>query len=107
MKQTNYDMIIVGSGNRACGFLSHYLQHCDRGSKVLVGGNGGDNFFNTGKFDCPEDFELITAIVKYNPATEGEYKNNSITLDFFATDGDTQYFNQDKEVAKKVIADYL
>jgi len=54
-----------------------------------------------------EDFELITAIVKYNPATEGEYKNNSITLDFFATDGDTQDFNQDKEVAKKVIAEQL
>ncbi len=54
----------------------------------------------------PEKIELITAIVKYNPAREGEYfqKDSRITLDFFADEGE---FNQDKEVAKKVIAEQL
>ena len=66
-----------------------------------------------------EDIELITAIVKYNPATEGEYlsQDDRITLGFFATDGaksdspkpdnSNRQFNQDKEVAKKVIAQQL
>ena len=44
--ETAYDTIVVGSGNGACGFLSHYLEHCDRNSKVLVL-EIGNNFFNT------------------------------------------------------------
>ena len=66
-----------------------------------------------------EDFELITAIVKYNPAKEGEYCNHKhrINLGFFATDEDKgsgeddfqskKTFNQDKQVAKWAIAQQL
>lgn len=66
---------------------------------------------------APEKIELITAIVKYNPARTGEYedKDSRITLDFFAEDetnqktqwGGISRFNQDKTVAKIVIAQQL
>ncbi len=65
---------------------------------------------------APEKIELITAIVKYNPAQTGEYqdRDSRITLGFFAEDekqaqkqGRTSCFNQDKTVAKRVIAEQL
>jgi hypothetical protein len=44
-----YDLIVVGSGNGACGFLSHYLQassnNCPPERVVVV--EEGDDFFNT------------------------------------------------------------
>jgi hypothetical protein len=44
-----YDLIVVGSGNGACGFLSHYLQasanNCPPEHVVVV--EEGDDFFNT------------------------------------------------------------
>ena len=53
METTNefivYDLIVVGSGNGACGFLSHYLQtRAEKapGEKILVIEEGKD-FFNT------------------------------------------------------------
>ncbi|MBP0027989.1 GMC oxidoreductase [Roseofilum sp. Guam] len=59
-----------------------------------------------------EKIELITAIVKYNPACTGEYedKDSRITLDFFAEEEvqkTQKRFNQDKTVAKTVIAQQL
>lgn len=44
-----YDLIIVGSGNGACGFLSHYLPTRTRSNpdeKILII-EEGDDFFNT------------------------------------------------------------
>ncbi|MBP0027990.1 hypothetical protein [Roseofilum sp. Guam] len=42
-----YDLIIIGSGNGACAFLSHYLaQSKNNNSQVLVL-ERGDSFFNT------------------------------------------------------------
>ena len=41
-----YDMIIVGSGNGACGFLSRYLEANTRAEQILVIEEGQD-FFNT------------------------------------------------------------
>ncbi|MGD1853924.1 MAG: hypothetical protein ACFB2W_06685 [Leptolyngbyaceae cyanobacterium] len=41
-----YDMIIVGSGNGACGFLSKYLDKDDLSSKILVL-EAGKAFFDT------------------------------------------------------------
>lgn len=51
---------------------------------------------------------LVTAIVKFNPATEGCYTSDGseITLGFFA-EGEHSHFNQDKEVAKSVITKQL
>ena len=66
---------------------------------------------------APEKVELITAIVKYNPAQTGIYqsKENRITLKFFADEKvegknsnlNQGCFNQDKDVAKVVIANNL
>ena len=60
-------------------------------------------------FNLGEGIDLITAIVKFNPATEGEYSNkdnhNRITLGFFETDKTS--FNQDKIVAETVIRQHL
>ena len=65
---------------------------------------------------APDKIELITAIIKYNPAQTGEYQqeNSRITLGFFAEDGKTSQeqggsgrFNQDKTVAKTVITQQL
>lgn len=41
-----YDLIVVGSGNGACGFLSKYLEQCDLESKILVL-ESGKGFFET------------------------------------------------------------
>ncbi|NEP81890.1 MAG: choline dehydrogenase, partial [Okeania sp. SIO3B3] len=47
-----YDLIIIGSGNGACAFLSHYLARAEDNARaeenprVLVL-ERGDNFFNT------------------------------------------------------------
>ncbi|WP_293079230.1 hypothetical protein [Okeania sp. SIO3B5] len=41
-----YDLIIIGSGNGACAFLSHYLAWAEDKARVLVL-ERGDNFFNT------------------------------------------------------------
>jgi hypothetical protein len=51
---------------------------------------------------------LVTAIVKFNPAREGYYTSDSseIRLGFFAEDEDSQS-NQDKEIAKDVITKQL
>ena len=58
-------------------------------------------------FNLGEETELITAIIKFNPAEEGEYlsDNNRINLNFFKTSDRDTSSNQDKEVAKKVIAE--
>eukprot|EP00978_Attheya_sp_CCMP212_P033576 scaffold136154_cov57-Attheya_sp.AAC.2 len=40
-----YDLIIVGSGNGACAFLSHYLEHAADDVHVLVLEKGQDFFF--------------------------------------------------------------
>ncbi|MGK7878003.1 MAG: GMC family oxidoreductase N-terminal domain-containing protein [Xenococcaceae cyanobacterium] len=55
-----------------------------------------------------EDVDLVTAIVKFNPATEGCYSDDGsrIELGFFAED-EHSHFNQDKEVAKSEIAKQL
>ena len=52
--------------------------------------------------------DLITAIVKFNPARDGCYSDDGsrIELDFFGEDERFQ-FNQDKEVAKRAIANQL
>lgn len=54
------------------------------------------------------ELNLVTAIVKFNPATEGCYTRDGsgITLGFFA-EGEDPNFNQDKEVAKNVISKQL
>lgn len=51
---------------------------------------------------------LITAIVKFNPVTEGSYSSDSsqITLGFFA-EREHSHCNPDKEVAKSVITEQL
>lgn len=41
-----FDLIVIGSGNGACGFLSHTLKGLKQGSKVLVL-EQGQNFFYT------------------------------------------------------------
>ena len=41
-----YDLIVVGSGNGACAFLSKYLEKCDPESKILVL-EAGKGFFET------------------------------------------------------------
>ncbi|MEM9506867.1 MAG: GMC oxidoreductase [Cyanobacteria bacterium P01_E01_bin.35] len=41
-----YDLIVVGSGNGACGFLSKYLEQCPPESKILVL-ESGKSFFET------------------------------------------------------------
>ena len=49
------------------------------------------------------DLEYITAIIKYNPAVEGQYETSSdkrITLGWFEDD-------QDKDIAKKMIEDQV
>ena len=53
-------------------------------------------------FNLGEEFDLITAIVKFNPAAEGEYlrDDNRINLSFFKAD-------QDKKVAETVITQQL
>ncbi len=55
-----------------------------------------------------EDINLITAIVKFNPAVDGSYQNDrsAIELNFFGKDQNSQ-FNQDKVVAKSEIAKQL
>ncbi|HLO85749.1 MAG TPA: GMC oxidoreductase [Nostocaceae cyanobacterium] len=55
-----------------------------------------------------QELELITSIVKFNPATEGCYlgDGSEITLGFFVED-ERSHFNQDKEVAKSVITKQL
>ena len=55
-----------------------------------------------------KEVELVTAIVKFKPASEGCYSSDGsrITLDFFAEDEHTG-FNQDKEVAKSTIAKHM
>ncbi|WP_434688133.1 GMC oxidoreductase [Pseudanabaena minima] len=40
-----YDVIVIGSGNGACGFLSHYIQQ-KTGQRIAVV-EEGDDFFNT------------------------------------------------------------
>jgi hypothetical protein len=44
-----YDLIVVGSSNGACGFLSHYLQASSNNSppEQVVVVEEGDDFFNT------------------------------------------------------------
>lgn len=56
----------------------------------------------------PKEVELITAIVKFKPASEGYYSSDGarIILDFFAEDGHTG-FNQDKEVSKTTLAKHM
>ena len=56
----------------------------------------------------PQEVELVTAIVKFKPASEGCYSSDStqITLDFFAEEEQTG-FNQDKEVAKSTITKHM
>lgn len=58
-------------------------------------------------FNLGEGIDLITTIVKFNPAIEGEYldSDNRINLGFFATDKTS--FSQDKLVAKTVIKQHL
>lgn len=46
-KETIYDMIVVGSGNGACGFLSHYLQATADSSEEILVIEEGENFFET------------------------------------------------------------
>lgn len=55
-----------------------------------------------------EKLDLVTAIVKFNPAQEGRYSDDGsrIELNFFATDPESR-FNQDKEVAKSIITEHL
>lgn len=45
-EDTEFDMIVIGSGNGACGFLSHCLKCVKPGYKVLVL-EEGQNFFYT------------------------------------------------------------
>ncbi|MBD2667033.1 GMC family oxidoreductase N-terminal domain-containing protein [Richelia sinica] len=59
-----------------------------------------------------QELELITAIVKFNPAMDGYYSGDGseITLGFFTEDKRgvlPSSFNQDKEVAKSVIKKQL
>lgn len=44
----NYDLIVVGSGNGACGFLSKYLQSVGVEKQQILVLEEGENFFNTG-----------------------------------------------------------
>jgi hypothetical protein len=44
--QVKYDLIVVGSGNGACGFLNHYLKVAGKDVRVLVL-ERGQNFFFT------------------------------------------------------------
>ena len=52
--------------------------------------------------------ELITAIIKFNPAVPGQYEGNHqrITLNFFAELEETE-FNQDKTVAQQMIKQHM
>jgi hypothetical protein len=54
------------------------------------------------------DWQLITAIIKFNPALEGCYDDDSsgITLEFFSKQGDTD-FNQDQELVQQKITEQL
>ena len=55
-----------------------------------------------------KEVELVTAIIKFKPASEGCYSSDGtrIILNFFAEDEHTG-FNQDKEVAKSTIAKHM
>lgn len=55
-----------------------------------------------------QNVNLVTAIVKYNPAIEGCYEDDGsqIRLNFFTADAKSQ-FNQDQELAKSVITAQL
>ena len=46
LAQEQYDLIVVGSGNGACGFLAHYLQQAKEDARILVL-ERGQNFFFT------------------------------------------------------------
>jgi hypothetical protein len=46
-ERREYDLIIVGSGNGACAFLSHYLEHAADDVHVLVLEKGQDFFFTS------------------------------------------------------------
>jgi len=46
LAKEQYDLIVVGSGNGACGFLAHYLQQAKEDARVLVL-ERGQNFFFT------------------------------------------------------------
>ncbi|MDJ0599719.1 MAG: GMC oxidoreductase [Crocosphaera sp.] len=52
----------------------------------------------------PEEVNLVTAIIKFKPASDGYYSDdgNQIILDFFAKEQSTG-FNQDKQVATTII----
>jgi hypothetical protein len=50
LNEQPYDMIVVGSGNGACGFLSHYLDylnHTGKDARVLVLERGQNYFFTS------------------------------------------------------------
>ena len=44
--QEYYDLILIGSGNGACGFLNYYQHYGDKSTKILVI-ERGDNFLYT------------------------------------------------------------
>ena len=46
-QEEDYDLIVIGSGNGACGFLSEVLKNARKDLKVLVL-EEGRNFFYTG-----------------------------------------------------------
>ncbi len=55
-----------------------------------------------------KEVELVTAIIKFKPASDGYYSSdgNRIILNFFTEDEGTG-FNQDQEVAKEMISKHL
>ncbi|HAC65738.1 MAG TPA: choline dehydrogenase [Cyanothece sp. UBA12306] len=61
-----------------------------------------------GNFFSHEQYNLITAIVKFNPESEGYYdlEKQKILLNFFSSDS-SRDFNQDLSVAEKVIVDQM
>lgn len=60
-------------------------------------------------FKLAEGVNLITAIVKFNPAIAGEYsiKDDRIFLDFFKSSGQEKYDSIDMDVAEHVISQQL
>ncbi|ACK66208.1 conserved hypothetical protein [Rippkaea orientalis PCC 8801] len=61
-----------------------------------------------GKSWSHENYNLVTAIVRFNPANEGYYdpQKNKILLDFF-TDNSSSNFNQDLTLSEQVITEQM